>query len=108
MSKRKFLALLAALASTALTGCAVKNDRTELQGLGLTYQSEVKKAEDGTLSVEVEAAPAAGRENGAINSALRNASNYCLQMDKGVKVTNIDSDAHLLVNGVAKLDFECR
>ncbi|ARO98827.1 hypothetical protein K08M3_18900 [Vibrio alginolyticus] len=93
--------------TAALSGCAVKNDKTELQGVGLTYKSEVRALENGTLYVEVEAAPGAGRERGSINSALSIAGDYCLSFGKGVKQLSIETDSHLLVNSVAKLTFEC-
>lgn len=60
-----------------LSGCAVKNDKTQFQGLGLTYHSDVKKLGSGDYLTEVEAAPAEGRIKGAIRAATKKASNFC-------------------------------
>lgn len=45
------------LIGTFLSGCSVQNDKTQFQGLGLTYQSDVKKLDNGNYLTEVEAAP---------------------------------------------------
>ncbi|WP_422388015.1 hypothetical protein [Erwinia aphidicola] len=57
------------LIGSFLTGCSVQNDKTQFQGLGLTYQSDIKKLDNGDYLTEVEAAPAAGRIQGAVGTA---------------------------------------
>lgn len=94
------------LISSLLSGCSVQNDKTQFQGLGLTYHSSVKKLNNGYYFTEVEAAPAAGRIQGAIGSATKNASDFCRVQNKSMKEVKTDIDTHLL-NGVARLTFEC-
>lgn len=90
-----------------MSGCAVKTDKTQVNGLGLTYQSDVKKLVDGNYYTEIEAAPAAGRIDGAIGAANKKASDFCRVQNKSMKVIKTDFDSHLLVNGVARLTFTC-
>lgn len=90
-----------------LSGCAVQNDKTQFQGLGLTYQSDVKKLGNGDYLTEVEAAPAAGRIKGAIGTATKKASDFCKVQNKSMREVKTDIDTHLLVNGVARLTFKC-
>ncbi|MBC3380059.1 hypothetical protein H8I69_13175 [Serratia fonticola] len=95
------------LIGSFLSGCAVQNDKTQFQGLGLTYQSDVKKLDNGDYLTEVEAAPAAGRIQGAIGTATKNASDFCRVQNKSMREVKTDIDTHLLVNGVARLTFKC-
>ncbi len=95
------------LIGTFLNGCAVQNDKTQFQGLGLTYQSDVKKLDNGDYLTEVEAAPAAGRIQGAIGTATKKASDFCRVQNKSMREVKTDIDTHLLVNGVARLTFKC-
>lgn len=93
--------------SALLSGCAVQNDKTQFNGLGLSYQSEVKKLDNGDFMVEVETAPAAGRVNGSIGTASKKASDFCNAKNKAMKEVKTEVDTHLLVNGVARLTFKC-
>ncbi|AHM72822.2 hypothetical protein [Yersinia hibernica] len=93
--------------STILSGCAVQNDKTQFHGIGLTYQSDIKKLDNGDYFTEVEAAPAAGRIKGAIGTASKKASDFCRVQNKAMKEVKTDIDTHLLVNGVARLTFQC-
>ncbi|MFO6299959.1 hypothetical protein [Rahnella selenatireducens] len=95
------------LIGSLLSGCAVQNDKTQFQGLGLIYQSDVKKLENGDYLTEVEAAPAAGRIQGAIGTATKKASDLCRVQNKSMKEVKTEIDTHLLVNGVARLTFKC-
>ena len=95
------------LIGTFLSGCSVQNDKTQFQGLGLTYQSDVKKLDNGNYLTEVEAAPAAGRIRGAIGTATKKASDFCRVQNKSMKEVRTDIDTHLLVNGVARLTVKC-
>lgn len=104
----KLAILPVALISMAiLSGCAVENDKTTINGLGLTYQSNVKRLHNGDYVTEVEAAPTAGRISGATGSANQNAVDYCRAQNKGMKVVNTETESHLLINGVARLTFRC-
>lgn len=103
----KFIMSASVLSIMLLSGCAVKNDSTKLNGLGLTYQSNVSKLSDGRYFTEVEAAPAAGRLPGAMAQATQNAVNYCKLKNQTMKEIKTETESHLLVNGVAKLTFEC-
>lgn len=98
---------VALLSVAILSGCAVKNDKTSIQGLGLTYHSDVKKLDNGDYITEVEAAPAAGRTTGAVGAATKNASEYCKAQNKAMQVVTTETDSHLLANGVARLTFRC-
>ncbi|CFR10702.1 hypothetical protein [Yersinia kristensenii] len=93
--------------SAILSGCAVQNDKTQFHGIGLTYQADVKKLDNGDYFTEVEAAPAAGRIKGAIGTANKKASDFCRAQNKAMKEVKTDIDTHLLVNGVARLTFQC-
>ncbi|WP_440515040.1 hypothetical protein [Serratia sarumanii] len=93
--------------SALLSGCAVQNDKTQFHGLGLTYQSNIKTLVNGDYMAEVEAAPAAGRINGAIGTASKKASDFCKVKNKAMKEIITEIDTHLLVNGVARLTFQC-
>ncbi len=95
------------LIGSLLSGCAVQNDKTQSQGLGLTYQSDVKKLENGDYLTEVEAAPAAGRIQGAIGTATKKASDCCRVQNKSMEEVKTEIDTHLLVNGDARLTFKC-
>lgn len=90
-----------------LSGCAVKNDKTDFHGLGLTYQSHVKQLENGDYYTEVEAAPFAGRVPGAVGTANKNATDFCRSQNKAMQEVKTDRDSHLLINGVARLTFRC-
>lgn len=105
----KFPAIIATVFfATILSGCAVQNDKTQFQGLGLTYQSGIKKLDNGDYVTEVEAAPAAGRIKGAIGTASKNASDFCRTQNKAMKEVRTDIDTHMLVNGVARFTFQCQ
>jgi hypothetical protein len=95
------------IVSAILSGCAVQNDKTQFHGLGLTYQSNVKTLDNGNYFTEVEAAPFAGRIKSAIGTATKNASDFCSVKNKAMKEVRMDIDTHLLVNGVARLTFQC-
>lgn len=104
----KSLIFIVGLVSVSiLSGCAVKNDKTDFHGFGLTYSSNVKKISDGNYITEVEAAPMAGRVSGATGSAIENAVEFCKAQDKATRVVKTETDSHLLVNGVARLIFRC-
>jgi len=91
----------------SMSGCAVQNDKTKFHGLGLTYQSNVKKISDNLYEAEVEAAPAAGRTEGAIGTATKNASDFCKKKNKAFKEVKTEVDTNKFANGVAKLTFLC-
>lgn len=98
---------LVIVVSAVLSGCSVQNDKTQFQGLGLTYQSDIKPLKNGDYFTEVEAAPAAGRIQGAVGTATKKASDFCRVQDKSMKEVKTEIDTHLLVNGVARLTFRC-
>jgi hypothetical protein len=100
--------LVAASALLVLSGCAVKNDKTGVSGLGLTYSSYVKQLSDGTNYVEAEAALTAGRIGGAKGVVMDRAREYCDQEKKAVKVLTLEEDSHLLLNGVVRMTFRCQ
>ncbi|WP_273908560.1 hypothetical protein [Enterobacter bugandensis] len=93
--------------STTVSGCAVQNDHTQFNGLGLTYRSNVKQLKNGDYYTEVEASPAAGRISGASGAANKIASDYCKVKNKAMKEIKSETDSHLLINGVTKLTFRC-
>lgn len=95
------------VASTILSGCAVQNDKTQINGLGLTYQADVKTLPNGDYFTEVEAAPFAGQISGAEGAANKKASDYCKAQNKGMKEVKLETDSHVLLNGVARLTFRC-
>ncbi len=95
------------LVGTFLSGCAVQNDKTQFHGVGLTYQSNVKKLDNGDYYTEVEAAPGAGRIPGAIGTASKKAADFCRVQNKSVREVKTDIDTHMLLNGVARLTFKC-
>jgi len=103
----KFIISASLLSVIFLSGCAVQHDSTKLNGMGLTYQSNVSKLSDGNYFTEVEAAPAAGRIPGAVAQATKNAANYCKQQNQGMKEIKTETDSHALINGVAKVTFQC-
>ena len=89
-----------------ITGCAVQNDHTAFRGIGLTFNANIQKLEDGNYVAAVEAAPAAGRKTGAEGYALLNATKFCKEQDKNVKVIDTKLSSHLQ-NGVARITFTC-
>ncbi|ATM74881.1 Uncharacterised protein [Serratia fonticola] len=95
------------LAGVFLSGCAVKNDKTEVGAIGLSYHSNVEKLADGNYVASVEASLGRGRVSGAQGLVARDAIAYCNAMNKNMKVIKEETDSHLLVNGVAKLTFSC-
>lgn len=99
--------ILSALLTIALTGCAVQKDKTQFNGLGLTYNSDVTQDQNGNYVAAVEAAPDAGRKKGAEGAALKKAVDYCLAQNKNLNVVNKEISSHLGVNGVAKVTFKC-
>lgn len=104
---KKIIIPILITATVTLSGCAVQNDTTRFHGLGLTYQSNIQKLENGDNFVEVEAALAAGRTSGAIGAANTKASDFCRSQGKSMKEVKMETDSHLLVNGVARLTFRC-
>lgn len=103
----KKIIVLATLLTTALVGCAVQQDKTQINGLGLTYNSDIIQDKDGNYVSSVEAAPAAGRKSGAEGAAIKNATEYCKAQNKNLNIVNKEISSHLLANGVAKLTFQC-
>ena len=104
---KKSLLSVAVLSIILLGGCAVKKDNTQIQGLGLTYHSDVTKLANGDYFTEVEAAPLAGRVSGATGQATKNAVKYCKAQDKAMKEIKSETDSHWLINGVSRLTFRC-
>lgn len=104
----KKVILLPAIFAALLTGCAVKNDKTQINGLGLSYQSDIQKTADGHYLASVESAPFAGRKSGAEAQAIKNASEYCSAQNKTLEVLSKETDSHLVVNGVAHITFDCK
>ncbi|UNH37694.1 hypothetical protein [Moellerella wisconsensis] len=94
-------------AALSLSACAVKNDSTEFKGIGFTYNSDIEKTPDGNYVASVEAAPGAGRASGAVAYATTNASNYCQKQNKALKVLSDETSSNYLINGVAKVKFNC-
>lgn len=91
----------------SLSACAVKNESTEFKGIGFTYNSDINKTPDGYYVASVEAAPGAGRTSGAIAYATTNASKYCQKQDKALKILSDETSSNYLINGVAKVKFNC-
>ncbi|QLD33617.1 hypothetical protein [Mannheimia varigena] len=104
--QKTFLATV--LCAFVLTGCAVKKDNTELSGLGLTYSSDVTQNAEGNYVAAVEASLISGRKGGAEAYVLKNATDFCANQNKLVRVLKNETESHLLVNGVAKLTFQCK
>ena len=98
---------LVIIMSAVLSGCSVQNDKTQFQGLGLTYQSDIKQLKNGDYFTEVESAPAAGRIPGAIGTTSKKASDFCRVKNKSMQEVKTEIDTHLLVNGVSRLTFRC-
>lgn len=97
------------LLSTALilSGCAVKNDSTRVGFIGLSYHTNIEKLPDGNYTAAVEASPGRGRITGAEALVAKDAADYCHQQNKAMKEVKSETDSHLLINGVAKLVFQC-
>ncbi|AVR66478.1 MULTISPECIES: hypothetical protein [Pseudomonas aeruginosa group] len=104
-SKRSIIA--GAVFTIVLQGCAVKNDRTELGFIGLSYHADIKEVADGLYRAEVEASPGRGRIRGAKAAAYEDAVKYCEAQSKAARVVKERTDSHVLINGVARLDFSC-
>ena len=100
--------LAAALCAFVLTGCAVKNNDTDLKGLGLTYNSDVTRDSEGNYVAAVEASLLSGRKGAAEAYVLKNATDFCAKQHKTVKVLKKETESHLLINGVARLTFQCQ
>lgn len=100
--------LAVALCAFALSGCAVKNDNTKFRGLALTYNSDVTQDAEGNYVAAVEAALDSGRKSGAEAYALKNATDFCAKQNKTVRVLKNETESHLLINGVARLTFQCQ
>ncbi|MFW2035261.1 hypothetical protein [Acinetobacter junii] len=107
MENIKYISLCILIGGVVFTGCAVKNDRTQIEGLGLTYNSNITKDGNGHYVATVEAAPLAGRKEGAENYAIKNANEYCANQNKSMHIVNNQTKSHLIINGVAKLTFKC-
>jgi hypothetical protein len=90
-----------------LSACAVDNQKTSVNGLGLTYQSTVKPQADGSFYVEAEAAPLAGRTAGAKKVVIDQAVSHCAQTGKKMTVVDLQEGSNMVVNGVSKLRFKC-
>ncbi len=101
------IALSITFVSIFLSGCAVDNQHTGTRGAGLTYRSAVKPLPDGNFFIEAEAAPLAGRVEGAVAVATEQATNFCALRKQQMSVVKKEVDSHLLVNGVARLTFKC-
>lgn len=96
-----------ALIALTLSACSVKNDKTQINGIGLTYQTDVTVNKNGDYSVDVEAAPGAGRISGAEGASIKIAAEYCQAKNKAVKLLKNETDSHMLINGVSRLTFRC-
>lgn len=108
MKAKHSLNIIVLALTLLISACAVKNDHTLFHGLGLTYHSKIETLPDGSHIAAVEAAPAAGRKNGAIAYATKNAYEYCkYNKGKSLKVLSTEIDTNFIVNGVARLKFEC-
>lgn len=92
--------------SVLLSGCAVKNDHTDV-GLGLAYRSNLVEGADGTFIASAEASLLRGRVGGASELTMQDAEKKCNEMGKKVKVVKNDTDSNLIVNGVSRLTFKC-
>lgn len=103
---KKIITFVSLSVLTVLSGCAVSNDYTKFRGVGLTFNSHIQDLGDGKYLAAVEAAPAAGRKSGAQGYALVNATKFCDEHDKSVKVLETKLSSHLQ-NGVAYLTFSC-
>ncbi|MCX9063917.1 hypothetical protein NLN94_23830 [Citrobacter portucalensis] len=101
------LPLVVMLISIGIGGCAVKDDQTNIQGLGLAYTSDVKMLENGEYQANAEVAPMAGRTSGAIGTAMQSASIFCKAQNKALKIIKQDTDSHLIINGVSRITFRC-
>jgi predicted outer membrane protein len=101
------ITLAIALVSAFLTGCAVDNQSTGTRGIGFTYQSAVKPLPEGNFFIEAEAAPLAGRQDGALAVATEQASNFCALRKQQMSIVKKELASHLIVNGVARLTFKC-
>ena len=104
--KNKVITLGISSVLIMLSGCAVTNDYTKWRGSGFTFNSNIKDLGDGNYLAAVEAAPAAGRKNGAEGYALMNATRFCNENDKSVKVIDTKLSSHFQ-NGVANITFKC-
>ncbi|CAI1929757.1 hypothetical protein AB6825_14830 [Serratia proteamaculans] len=94
-------------AALILSGCAVKNDNTRVGFIGLSYHSNIEKLPDGNYTAAVEASPGRGRVTGAEALVAKDATDFCKQQNKAMKEVKSETDSHLLINGVAKLVFQC-
>ncbi|WP_173913027.1 hypothetical protein [Acinetobacter sp. Marseille-Q1618] len=99
--------LILPLVIVFFSACAVSNDKTQVKGLGLTYQANIKQDDNGHYVAEVEAAPGAGRKGGAESYAIKNATDFCAKQNKSLKVIKNETASHLWINGVAKVTFQC-
>jgi|GEM_PF-2155154 hypothetical protein len=108
---KKVVRLVFCSMAIAMTGCAVKNDRTAIGtgslGLGREYHSNIEHQPNGTYVASVETSLFAGRIAGAQEAAMRNANEHCKLTNKKVKVVDEATDSHFLLNGVARLNFRC-
>lgn len=105
---KKYLLIIIVSVATILSGCAVKNDETKMVGLGLTYNSKVQQLDSNKYLVEVEASPASGRTTAAVAIATKKAVDFCAIQNKTMKEVRTDTQSNMLVNGVARLTFECQ
>lgn len=90
------------------TGCAVQNDRTDIGWVGLSYHADITENSDGSYYAEVEAALMRGRIGGAEALVTKDASDKCHSLGKAMKIIKKETESHLLINGVARLTFNCQ
>lgn len=105
--KKLAIPMIVVIAGILLTGCAVKNEKTGFRGAGLTYQSDVKKLDNGEYYLEVETAPFAAKADGAAGFAKEKAAEFCKAQNTTMQEVKTELDTHLRFNGVARLTFRC-
>ncbi|PSJ79213.1 hypothetical protein [Neisseria iguanae] len=107
MKNLKLLAISCVLGAIVLTGCSIDRSRTSLNGIGLAYHSDIKELGNGYYLTEVETSLASGRQSGAEAQVYKNAVDYCRSQNKTMKEAKKEASSHYLVNGVARLTFQC-
>lgn len=104
---KKTILLILASGLVILSGCAVTNDYTKARGIGLTYNTEVQDLGNGTYFTAVEASASAGRKGGAESYAISNATKFCSEKSKSLKILKNEISTNKFVNGVSKITFSC-
>ena len=94
--------------SALLAGCAVDHQSTGFRGVGLVYESGIQTLPDGNFFMEVEAAPGAGRQSGASTVVTEKANAFCAQRSQKMVEIKRELDSNKIVNGVARLTFQCK